>query len=326
MYKRDLPNKPILANAKVQEHLETAILRYQEALNGGNERMIDKAYKKICSIYPPHMHMQEWYGQYKYLFDSYEDFAQDYIRIFCNVLSNWKPRGVRKKSRYDGSGEFKNYFIGALQHNYINMVKADNAGKRNPSQKCPICSKWVNPLSTHVLNCHADLLWANLESKKMSVEVLQHCPFCKSHKMPKSFECLESCENKISGACEDCKTKCRINAIKRHFLSKHSSMLFQIFNDLYPNYQTISPRALSVYMRDDEEEENCVYDQIQDENRVDDFLKLDMNEIETLIVENALSGNSIIKFDAKLYKCTIDEFNNALENIKTKLSLVGLEG
>ena len=103
-------------------------------------------------------------------------------------------------------------------------------------------------------------------------------------------------------------------------------MLFQIFNDLYPNYQTISPRALSVYMRDDEEEENCVYDQIQDENRVNDFLKLDMNEIETMIVENALSGNSIIKFDAKLYKCTIDEFNNALENIKTKLSLVGLEG
>ena len=72
MYKRDLPSKPILANAKVQEHLETAILRYQDALNNGNERMIDKAYKRICSIYPPHMHMQEWYGQYKYLFDSYD--------------------------------------------------------------------------------------------------------------------------------------------------------------------------------------------------------------------------------------------------------------
>jgi hypothetical protein len=51
-----------------------------------------------------------------------------------------------------------------------------------------------------------------------------------------------------------------------------------------------------------------------------------MDEIEIQIIENALSGNSTIKFDAKLYKCTIDEFNNALENIKTKMSLVGLEG
>ena len=178
-----------LNKARTQENLEHAILKYQKSLTTNNNQLIDKCYKDICKLYPPLMHMQEWWNQYHYLYDSQEDFTQDYIRIFCNVLSNWKPRNVRKKSRYDGSGEFKNYFIGALQHNYINLVKADNAGKRNPSQKCPICEKWVNPLSTHILNHHSHILWDHLEATNIKLNEITHCPFCKSHKMPRTFEC-----------------------------------------------------------------------------------------------------------------------------------------
>ena len=128
-------------NSQIQENLEISILKYQRSLLTSNKQLIEKCYREVCKIYPPLLHMQEWYSQYHYLYDSHEDFESDYIKIFCNVLSNWKPRSKRKISRYNGTGEFKNYFIGALQHNYINLVKADNAGKRNPSQKCPICEK-----------------------------------------------------------------------------------------------------------------------------------------------------------------------------------------
>jgi hypothetical protein len=188
---------------KTQENLEKAILKYQDSLLTDNKWAIDKSYKDICKIYPPYLHMQEWWNQYHYLYDSHEDFASDYIKIFCNVLSNWKPRSTRKQSRYGGSGEFKNYFIGALQHNYINLVKADNAGKRNPSQKCPVCEKWVNPLSTHILHCHADILWKHLKNTGYVLEEIERCPFCKSHKMPRNYECDENCATKSEDGCQN---------------------------------------------------------------------------------------------------------------------------
>jgi len=310
-----------------QEKLELAILEYQESLKVGNKYAIDRGYKNVCRIYSPTAHMQEWYNQYHYLYDSHEDFAQDYIRVFCNVLSNWKPRNARKISRYDGSGEFKNYFIGALQHNFINLVKSDNAGKRNPSQKCPICEKWVNPLSTHILNHHQNILWEHLESINVDLSVITHCPFCKSHKMPKTFECLETCLDKEPGGCKVCANYYRLTAIKKHFLSKHSSLLFQKFNILYPNYQTVSPRALSVYMAEDEDgEQNCYYDHIKDENKVSNLLQIGMSDLEGKILRQALSSHSQVKFDENVYNCSLDEFNIALNNIKDKMSLMGLEG
>ena len=33
-------------------------------------------------------------------------------------------------------------------------------------------------------------------------------------------------------------------------------MLFQKFNELYPDYQTVSPRALSVYMSEDDDSDD----------------------------------------------------------------------
>ena len=311
---------------KNQENLEKSILRYQDSLLTGNKWKIDRSYKEVCKLYPPYLHMQEWWNQYHYLYDSQEDFASDYIKIFCNVLSNWKPRNTRKISRYGGSGEFKNYFIGALQHNYINLVKADNAGKRNPSQKCPICEKWVNPLSTHILIHHHHILWDHLKNTGIILEDLERCPFCKNHKMPRSYDCSEECTSKEDGACEKCITEKRTAVIKKHILSKHSSMLFQKFNELYPDYQTVSPRALSVYMsEEDDSEDVCYYDNIKYSNKVNDLLNLSMSDVETKIINNILNGSSKLKFDSKLYNCTAIEFNNAVENIKSKLSIVGLE-
>ena len=315
-----------LAKMRTQENLEVAILKYQESLLSGNKWRIDRQYKEVCKLYPPYLHMQEWWNQYHYLYDSQEDFASDYIKIFCNVLSNWKPRNTRKISRYGGSGEFKNYFIGALQHNYINLVKADNAGKRNPSQKCPICEKWVNPLSTHILVHHHHILWDHLKNTGIILEELERCSFCKSHKMPRSYECLEDCENKQDGSCEQCMIIQRTAIIRKHILSKHSTMLFQKFNELYPNYQTVSPRALSVYMSEEDDNENiCYYDSLKDENKFNNLMNLSLDEVENKIISTILNGSSKLKYDSKLYGCSASEFNKAVENIKTKMSLIGIE-
>ena len=315
-----------LAKMRTQENLEVAILKYQESLLSGNKWRIDRQYKEVCKLYPPYLHMQEWWNQYHYLYDSQEDFASDYIKIFCNVLSNWKPRNSRKISRYGGSGEFKNYFIGALQHNYINLVKADNAGKRNPSQKCPICEKWVNPLSTHILVHHHHILWDHLKNTGIILEELERCSFCKSHKMPRSYECLEDCEDKKDGSCEKCMIIQRTAIIRKHILSKHSTMLFQKFNELYPNYQTVSPRALSVYMSEEDDNENiCYYDSLKDENKINNLMNLTLDEVENKIISTILNGSTKLKYDSKLYGCSVLEFNKAVENIKTKMSLIGIE-
>ncbi len=63
----------------------------------------------------------------------------------------------------------------------------------------------------------------------------------------------------------------------------------------------------------------------KDSNKVNDLLSLSMTDIETKIVNNILNGSLKLKFDSKLYNCTALEFNNAVENIKSKLSIIGLE-
>jgi len=103
-------------------------------------------------------------------------------------------------------------------------------------------------------------------------------------------------------------------------------MLFQKFNELYPNYQTISPRAMSVYMSEDDDDENCYYDHVEDKNKIQNLMRFSMSEIEFKIINSALSGTKDIKYDPKVYNCTLNEFQEALENVKDKMALVGLEG
>lgn len=319
-------------NSIVQENLEFAILKYQDSLASRNKDLMEKCYRNICKLYPPLLHSQEWWNQYHYLFDSREDFEADYIRVFCRVLEKWKPKNKRSKSRYNGTGEFKNYFIGALQHNYINYVKHDNAAKRNPTQKCPICYKWVSPLSTHVMKCHSDLMWEHMSEQGHHVEKLDKCPFCKSHKMPRTYNCAENCPQNVSGGCEKCISDKKIDVLKKHLISKHSSLLFQKFNKLYPNHPTVSPRALSVYMTDQTDlEDNCYYDQIEEIQTLGDLYNIDISDLEKKIIEKVMKtpvrdDQIKVEFDAKWYKCSQDEFLKALDSLRNKMTIVGLEG
>jgi hypothetical protein len=311
------------AAIQYQERLESAILNYQRALADRDSFAIERSYALICELYPPHKHMSDWYNQYYFLYDTAEDFTQEYNMIFCKVLAKWKPRGERRASRHEGSGEFKNYFIGALQNHYSNLVKANNAGKRNVGCRCPICETWVNPLSTHLRKHHVDLLWEQMASFGYDVHTMTECPFCKSHKTPRQVPC----EHQENGACETCRFQAANEALKRHLLSKHSTFLFQRFSELYPDHHTMKTKEVSVWTsEDDEGEETCHYDATPGDNRIDHLLSCDLSALERSILEQVLNGSSSITYRPNVYKCTEAEFEMALDTLRDKMTLVGLEG
>lgn len=310
-------------NLERQERLEKAILCYQDALKTRDSRLIEQAYDQVCSLYPPSAHIQDWYNQYYWLFDSFEDFVQDYNRIFCQVLAAWKPREKRGKSRYDGSGEFKNYFIGALQHFCSNQVKSENAAKRNVSVMCPICNEWVNPLSSHLRQDHQDLLWDYLRNFKIDIDKITSCPFCRSHKVPRQVTC--TCEEpKADGECSVCCFRAANAAIRKHLLSKHSTYLFQRFNELYPNHSTTAPKPVSAYYGEDEDgEELCYYDVVTADERISNLMSCTLSGTERLILNQILNGSSEVEYKHTLYKCTQEEFHGAMESLRTKMTIVG---
>ena len=298
-----------LLNSEYQNRLEEAVISYQDIVSKGNSNEIELAYKSIVALYNPLDFYHEWYDKYKYLFDSQEDFVADYLRVFATVLLGWKPRGERAKSRYEGSGEFKNYFIGSLYHNYINLVKYDQAAKRNLTKQCPICKDWVNPISTHLITCHSNLLWECLDEMGIDLELSTTCPLCTNFKIAKS----NNDRTKIT------------QLLKAHFISKHTSLLFNKFNELYPDISTIAPKVSSVYLEDNNEELD-VYELTESKDSlINKLMLLDLDEVQKSIIDQILNGDTNLVYKADKYKCTKDEWDHAMENLKETISIYGYE-
>lgn len=302
-----MQKKKDFQNSEFQLYLEKAVLDYQNCVNKGNKSDIDIAYKKVTSLYNPVNYYLNWYEQYKYLFDSQEDFLADYLRVFSTVLLNWQPRNQRKKSRYDGSGEFKNYFIGSLYHNYINLIKADQAAKRNITKMCPLCNEWTNPLSTHLIRNHQQLLWDALEDMSIDLESLQSCPLCNNFKISKNF-----------------KDKSKITEVlKYHFISKHSSLLFHKFNELFPEISTFSPKSISSTIEEDGEELDIYEATEGSDGLISKLYLLDLSDLEKTIIEQAVNGDTNLFYKIDKFKCTKEEWEQAIENIKDLITLHG---
>jgi len=294
-------------NSEIQNRLEEAVIHYQNVVEKGNNSDIESAYQRIVNIYDPLDFYHAWYDQYKYLFDSQDDFVADYLRVFVTVLLGWKPRGKRNKSRYEGSGEFKNYFIGSLYHNYINLVKSDQAAKRNVTKQCPICDKWVNPISTHLITDHSHLLWSYLEEMEIDIESLTSCPFCTNFKISKNA----TDRTKVT------------QLIKAHFISKHTSLLFNKFNDMYPDVSTISPKVSSVFIEEGDDELD-IYDVCESEdNLINKLYSMNLDDVQKSIIELILNGENTLTYKSDKYKCTKDEWEVAVENLKETISLYG---
>jgi hypothetical protein len=298
-----------LINSEIQLRLEEAVLKYQDVSKTGDRNEIELAYKKITTLYNPLDFYHSWYDQYYYLFDSQEDFVADYLRVFATVLLGWKPRNQRAKSRYEGSGEFKNYFIGSLYHNYINMVKSDQAAKRNITKQCPICSEWVNPISTHLIVDHSHILWQYLEEMDIDIESLSSCPLCTNFKVAKN----NNDARKIT------------ELLKAHFISKHTSLLFNKFNEMYPEISTISPKITSTSVHDGDEELD-LYEVVEEKNNLLSKLHfLNLTDVQKNAIEQILNGDTTLVYKPEKYKCTKEQWEVEMESLRETISIYGYE-
>lgn len=313
-----ISTKPV--QQKVQHNLEQVIIAYQDACNKNQQINITKYYEEICRLYPPIKFINVWLKKYGHLFDTREDFTQDYLRVFCTSLLSWKPRSIRKESKYGGSGDFKNFFWSSLSNNYINMIKAESSAKRNQEKQCPICEQWVSPLSKHLIQKHSGLLYERIQQMGFSVSTLVTCPFCKSYKNPHYSEC----EHITSGCCDSCKMETSRQSLCKHFISMHSAYLFEHFHDLYPEHLTLPNKPSSIYHEDDNGETYDLYDRMPSNNHLDSLLSLSLTQVQQNIVDKILNGNNF-KYSASVYKCNYDTYTKELEDLKNKMTLCGME-
>jgi hypothetical protein len=308
-------------NKVIQIQLEKAIIGYQQALEDNNSKLIELYYQEICNIYPPLDFVKIWFKKYKHFYDSREDFVQDYLYVFCKALRKWQPRDKRPESRYNGTGEFKNYFWSNLNNYYTNIVKFQAAGIRNIAVICPICNKHTQTLSTHLLNEHAHLLWEHLTMLGHNVDELTRCPLCRSHKIPQTVapDFVEK---------EDGLFLTQNFAVKKHMLSKHSPLLFEKFNDLYPEHDTLNVKPVSNYMMDDSgENEINVYETVTGDDKISSLWATNLSDIQRQILELIIVQKSKkIIYLPDVYNCSNEEFNVQLDDLRSKLVICGIEG
>jgi len=285
-----------------QEHLEDLIIKYQSAENYRERNII---YKKICDIYSPKDYIYTWYNKYAYLYNNKDEFISDYYYIFCKSLEGWKPRTKRSTSVHNGKGEFKNYFWSALKNNYINLIKAKTAGKRNIASKCPICDIWVQTLSTHIIKAHEYLLWEQVKLYVSSLDNMTKCPLCDSLKIPTKSKSPEE-----------------INLIiKKHIRSEHIYLIFERFHDLYPDANTINDNVIV---------DSCTEQRVDDTGDcdirytpLDILLSCNLSDIQKKIIYNILNYDTDIFYDEILYNCSKEEFDQELENLQQTMIICG---
>lgn len=298
--------KTNIANVIEEEYFESKILEYQESLENNNKDKSNELFKKICDIYKPDKYINTWQKQYQYLYDSPDDFRQEYMKIFVTTLKKWKPRELRGKSRYNGGGTFKNYFWGSLSHNFINMVKSvEGSAKRNISTQCPECNEWHNPISLHIMKSHADILWDKLIKDNVNIHSTIECPFC-NNSIYKGKVVLSGNE-----------------LIKKHILSKHLPLLFDAFSEKYPNFVHHSTKHFSVDIEINDETASIYDSTPSTQTLISKLVNSNLTENQQVMIDHILSKpNVAFQYNEKLYKCSEDEFNDELEELKEKINIL----
>ena len=292
-------------NVVEEEYFEKKILEYQDSLENNNKTLSNEIFQKICDIYKPEKYIGTWQKQYQYLYDSPEDFKQEYMKIFIMTLKKWKPRALRGKSRYNGGGSFKNYFWGSLSHNFINMVKSvEGSAKRNISTRCPECDEWHNPISLHIIKKHASVLWNKLSADNINIHIISDCPFCQNN-IYKGKSDLNSNE-----------------LLKKHILSKHLPLLFDAFSEKHPDFVHYTTKHFSVDI--DSEDGASIYDITpSSQTLISKLTNNDLSEIQKLMIDHILSKpNTAFSYNEKIFKCSELDFNDELEDLKDKIHIL----
>lgn len=303
-----------------QETLENLILLYQKAFQIKSYSIADDYFKSICEEYRPKAYIHKWYSKYGHLYDSPDDFEQEYMSAFISAVRKWKPRELRRKSKHDGKGYFMNYFWACLRYKFINEVKAEATCKMNTAKQCPLCCDWYSPLSTHLIKNHPELLWDHIAESGLNINTLKSCPYCSTFKVNK----LSSCEHSAPG-CKECNTKNHNLLLRKHLLSNHSNLLFERFHALYPETITLSSKPVSVNIYDEDEGDSTIYDFMPSHDTISSLIDNGVTGTQMSIISRIIDHGVIeLRYDPKLYNCSESEFQAELEDLRTKLVVCGI--
>jgi hypothetical protein len=311
-------------------NIEDAIFNYQKAIENNFESQIEKYYSEIVTFYNPNSFKNYWWKKYGWIYDFEESvFNSDYRFCFMKAISNYKTKDILKNygKNITGSGSIANYFRMVLQKHFSGIIKGRNIAKRNPFQNCPICYGKFSPLSTHILNKHAEKFISEkfAELNITEKDFINGCPFC-----PKMVP------NRV------CKTQ-DINEINEHIVKYHSSFILEKFKEAYPNIYIANDhtKTFSDYVSDETSEFDILENNINtdlkskdieiiNKNAFVDFMQMDFTPEEKKIITYIMNVKNIKNIDdGKLNSSSIrmsrKKFNQALDSIKIKMKNVGLE-
>ena len=269
--------------------IDTAVEMFQETRSQDD-------FDIIIDVYNPRQYQKAWFDTYGFLFDySWEDFDQEYMECFFSSCVKYKPKLGRK---------LNSYFYGTLKYAMINILKGKAAQFRNLKVRCPLCEKLVVPLSTHLLRKHPELADELYEMIDKDMSETKGCPFC-----PTSYK-------KMTFKNDDER--------RFHTMSKHSSLIFDMFNKKYPGHNTNlndpAPSFGSFSTASDSSDDTCL---LEDKNlspisSIGKSSDSDGEALSSLISSGKLSPCQMTVAEQFLYEDTrkLPSFNNVCEICK----------
>jgi hypothetical protein len=312
---------------KALESAEDAILRYQYAIKEHDDLLAEKCYNEILKHYNPFDYRNVWWRKYGWLYNfDEEEFDTDYKIKFIQCICKFSPKNNKQN--------INNYFFKACENMYGTIINRRNTNKRNIKQKCPICLKYAQNISSHIKDNHYELAWDNVLSIGMSEKNFKDgCPFCPNYLPIKKIQS----EN--------------IDEIKKHLSKFHPGMIFEKFKELFPNFY-IGNDHLSLFSELDSDNEGF-YDIINEKNSIRDsensiglsyFINLEKDEIENIIIEyifdvKVSTLNSGINYrklnnwlknkrdSCKYSNTTVSkkQYEEAINSLQNKITMSGLD-
>lgn len=264
--------------------IDDAIAAYQRAREDNDEVSLQVAYNNIIKFYNPNSFKNVWWKKYGWLYDfDKDDFNADYYAKFIECLNKFSSETKAGKKM-----TLNNYFYSAAERMYGIIIKSINTAKRNPSQICPMCSKETANISSHIRECHKDIVWNGIVDLGFDEKsFVAGCPFCPKHL-------------KVKKCATDIKEQ-----IIQHVAKVHSTILFDSFKDIYPEFYLGNNHVRSITefnYKDDE-----YYDIIEQSSSLEDsechmisdvdksislehFINTNKTELEDQIVEFILDA------------------------------------
>jgi len=167
------------------------------------ESQLQEDFDLIVDLYQPFKYIRYWQNKYIYLCDNNpDDFKSEYMLCFVKACNFYKKENNYKKICY-----FNKYFFSIVNNYFINKMSKLSCSKRSLLSKCPLCDEQVTPLNLHILKEHPEFIQNFIDH----YDIKNKCTLC---------------------------SETYIDSIEKHIINKHSRLVYEYFQRLYPNSNT----------------------------------------------------------------------------------------